>query len=350
LQVLINLDKGLRNEAKQCLSLLEEISDKEESKVLYQNYQLSKALVLKASGLTRDRYEAENLLKQIAEGEIINPTIYILSLVSLCEFLLEELENSNNLEVINEINSVINRLLEIVEKQNSYTILAETNLLQGRLALMMLNLNDARQFLKTAQKIADEHGLQLLAQKISQEHDELLKELETWQDFKKRQVSMKKRIKLASINSVIDRMQEKRAIDPPELVDEEATLLLIITEGGVLLFSHPFTDEWKQDESLFSNFLSAFTSFSDEFFSEGLDRAKFGQHTVLMESVRSFSVCYLYKGQTYAAQQKLSKFIEGLENNTSIWPILERFQKSSQILEIKDSPLLEHLITNIFVI
>ncbi len=79
-------------------------------------------------------------------------------------------------------------------------------------------------------------------------------------------------------------MQEKRAIDPPELVDEQSTLLLIIAEGGVLIFSYPFTDEWKQDDSLFSSFLSAFTSFSDEFFSEGLDWGKFNQNTVLMES------------------------------------------------------------------
>ncbi|MFX1344356.1 MAG: hypothetical protein ACFFAI_04565 [Promethearchaeota archaeon] len=68
-----------------------------------------------------------------------------------------------------------------------------------------------------------------------------------------------------------------------------------------------------------------------------------------MESIGSFSVCYLYKGQTYAAKQKISKFTEAIQNNTSIWPILEKFYKTSQILELKDSPFLEHLITTIFV-
>ncbi|KKK77077.1 hypothetical protein LCGC14_2857230 [marine sediment metagenome] len=175
-----------------------------------------------------------------------------------------------------------------------------------------------------------------------------MEELETWQNFRKSQVSISKRIKLASIDGVIDRMQEKRALKPPEMVDEQSTLLLIIAEGGVLVFSYPFTDKWKQDETLFSSFLSAFTSFSDEFFSEGLDRAKFGQHTVLMESVGSFFVCYLYEGQTYAAKQKLSKFAEAIQNTNSIWQILDKFYKTNQILEIKDNPPLENLITEIF--
>ncbi len=95
-------------------------------------------------------------------------------------------------------------------------------------------------------------------------------------------------------------------------------------------------------------FLSAFTSFSYEFFSESLDRVKFEQHTVLMESVGSFSVCYLYKGQTYAAKQKLSQFTEAIQNTTSIWQTLEKFYKTSQTLAIKDTPPLKNLITEIF--
>jgi hypothetical protein len=126
-------------------------------------------------------------------------------------------------------------------------------------------------------------------------------------------------------------------------------LLLIILEGGVLVFSYTFTDEWKRDSELFGSFLSAFTSFSNEFFSEGLDRAKFGHYTVFMKAIVNFSVCYLFKGQTYLAQQKLSRFVEHLQENDSIQQTLEKFQKSSQILELKDFPFLKSLITEIFI-
>ncbi|MHA1985966.1 MAG: hypothetical protein ACW98D_04935 [Promethearchaeota archaeon] len=345
----INLDTNSREQAQQCLKRLENLSDQNEFPVAKQGYSIGKALMLKTSSRMADHTDAGRILKDLVEGDIITPQFHTISIVSLCDLLLEELSIYNNPEIFEEINPLITKLLKIAEKNNSFSLLTESYLLQGRVALIKLNLDDARQNLTKAQQIADEHDLTLLARKISHEHDKLVEELETWQNYKKTQVSMSKRIKLASIDGVIDRMQEKRDIDPPELVDEEPTLLLIIAEGGVLIFSHPFTDEWKQDDTLFSSFLSAFTSFSDDFLSEGLDRVKFEQHTVLMESVGSFSVCYLYKGQTYPAKQKLSKFIEAIQNNTSFWPVLEKFYKMSQILEIKDSPFLEHLITNIFI-
>ncbi|MHA2269809.1 MAG: tetratricopeptide repeat protein [Promethearchaeota archaeon] len=344
----ISLDENSYEEAQLYLKHLKELNKQINLKFVKQAYQIGKALLLKASSRMQDHVGAANILKQIMKDEVVYIRFHVLAIITLFDLLLKELSYNNNPEIFNEITPLLNQLLKLAEENQSYSLLSEA-LLQGRVALIKLNLDDARKYLTKAQQIADEHDLTLLARKISFEHDKLVDELETWQNFKKTQVSMSKRIEFASIDGVIDRMQEKRAIDPPELVDEQATLLLIIAEGGVLIFSHPFTDEWKQDDSLFSSFLSAFTSFSDDFLSEGLDRVKFEQHTVLMESIGSFSVCYLYRGQTYTAKQKLSKFSQQLQNNTSIWPILEKYQKTSQTLEIKDSPFLEHLITNIFI-
>ena len=179
--------------------------------------------------------------------------------------------------------------------------------------------------------------------------DILLTQLDVWNDFKEKDASVSERVKLASLDGNIERLQRKRRIESVELVEEESTILLIIGEGGTLIFSYPFTDEWERDEELFSNFLSAFTSFSDEFFSEELDRVKFGQYTVLMASVGSYSVCYLYKGQTYPAKQKLTKFTDSLRSKTDIWQLLNRFYQTSQVLELKDSPSLESLIEDIFI-
>jgi hypothetical protein len=133
-----------------------------------------------------------------------------------------------------------------------------------------------------------------------------------------------------------------------ELTDEDPVLLLIISEGGLPIFSYPFIDEWKRDNEMFGSFLSAFTSFSDEFFSEEFDRAKFGQYIVLLEPLPNFSICYLFKGQTQLAMQKLTKFAERIKNSTTLWETLEKFFKTNQVLEFKDCPSLKPLITEIF--
>lgn len=57
-------------------------------------------------------------------------------------------------------------------------------------------------------------------------------------------------------------------------------------------------------------YLTAINQFGDEIFSEGLDRAKYGEYTVLMKSVDPFLVCYLFKGQLFLAKQKLAYFAD----------------------------------------
>ncbi|MHA1985967.1 MAG: tetratricopeptide repeat protein [Promethearchaeota archaeon] len=345
--VLINLEKDFHDESQLYLSQLKELSDETKLEIYTQTYQLARAIVLKASGRTRNRYEAENLLMQIAEREIIEPEMYILSLVSLCEFLLEELENSNDLEVISEINPVITRLLEIAEEQHSYSILAETNLLQGRMALLTLNLNDARQYLTTAQKIADDHGLTLLAQKISYEHDNLLEELETWQSLKKKKTSISKRMKLAGVDGVMERMLGKRAVDPPAIVEEQPILLLIMDKSGNTFFNHTFAKDWDYND-LFSSFMSAFNTFSSEIFSKSIDRIKIDENLILINPIEPFLICYVIKGQSYSALKKLNSFGEVIKNRSEIWDSLQKSIKTSEMLDLNNPPSLGAAINEIF--
>ncbi|KKM97546.1 hypothetical protein LCGC14_1166930 [marine sediment metagenome] len=352
IQILI--DKGDLERAKQHFYDLEQLNNQLKVKDINLIYLFNKALLLKTSHRVRNLAKAEEILMQILDdmnldlGLVMKP-FTILALLNLCEVLLIELHMTGDLEVLEEIESFVAQLLDIAEKSNSYWILCETHLLQAKLALIQLDLEDAKQLFTEAQYIAEEHGLNLLARKISSEHDKLLDQLRVWESFKKDDTPMADRIKLASIDGVIDRMQGKRAVDPPDVIDEQSTLLLIISEGGILTFSHPFTDEWKRDDELFSSFLSAFTAFSNEFFTKGLDRAKFGDDLILMQSVGPFSICYLFKGQTYPATQRLTQFTEQIQKTTSIWQTLETYYKTSQVLELKDNPSLDSLITEIFI-
>jgi hypothetical protein len=225
----------------------------------------------------------------------------------------------------------------------------EVHVFKSKLALVQLNFDEAKLLLTQAQEIAESHNLGWQAHHISNYHDELLEQQDRLNSLKHSSTSISERVKIASFDGILNQIQGNRLDEPPELVTEEPVLLLIIAEGGTLIFSFPFTDEWKHDPEIFSNFLSAFSSFSDEFFSKGLDRAKFGDDTLLMQSVDSYSVGYLYKGQTYPAKQKLTKFTESIQETTPIWQTLDKFYKTSQVADVKDLPQIETLIKDIFV-
>lgn len=354
---LVYLAKGSREQAQKYLKLLE-IPPNNISNIFYERiFKLAKGLMLKTSGRTRIRAEAELLLKecigsadepQLQFQSGVTSDLKMFGLVNLCDLYLEDLSLSNDLEVLEDIEPLIKQMIQFADEKHSVIYLAETKLLQAKLALIQLNTTEAAKLLAEAEHIAETHEFDLLAVKISTEHDVLLTQLDVWDDFKEKNAPVSERVKLASFDGVIDRLQRKHSAELPELVDEESTLLLIISEGGVLIFSHSFTDEWERDDELFSSFLTAFSSFSDEFFSEGLDRVKFGKYTVLMGNVGSFSICYLFKGQTYSAKKKLTQFTEGIRNTAAIWQVLQKFFKTSQVLTLKDIPPLESLISEVF--
>ena len=345
----IYLDDNLE-EAKKYNEQLRVFSEKYKTdKYLIHRYLLGKALIILRSGArSQERAEAELILKKIIEDRIYHPIPYIYAIIYLCEFLIEELKMTNDIRILDELNPLVNRLLNITEITHSPLWQVIAKLIQSKLGLIQMEFSRAKLFLSQGQQIAEEHDLQMFAQVISNDHDQLLEQEDMWEHLKKTKASMAERINLASFDGIIAHMEGRRVLEPVELVDEQSILLLIIAEGGSLLFSYPFSEEWKFDDELFGGFLTAFNSISDEIFSEGLDRVKFGKQTVLMENVANFSFCYLFKGQTYLAKQKFDEFIKRIQELTSIFQTLENYYKTSQVAELTDIPSIEPLIQEIF--
>ena len=310
-------------------------------------YPLANALVLKSSTRMRDRVEAETILKKIIE---VSSFIFLTNqaLMNLCDWYFEEFRISNQMDILDDIHPLIDHLQRNAKATNSFLFLANTKLFQAKLALLQINLLDARKLLTEAQQIADEHDLQLLAGAISKEHDLLLDELKKWESFKKTQTPVSDRIKLASIDNVKERLQGRSVIEVPETKIEEPILLLIMDKSGVTYFNHSFIGDWDFDD-LFSSFMSAFNSFSGEIFSKSIDRIKIGENTILINPIEPFLACYIIKGQSYPAQQKLTRFSDTLKSTTEIWDALDRAVKTSETLELDNPPSLGIIVNEIFI-
>jgi len=185
--------------------------------------------------------------------------------------------------------------------------------------------------------------------KISYEHDKLLKQSKMWENFMESDIPLSERWKLAGLNEQMENMVKKRMIAIPEISNEEPVFLLIVSEGGVPFFSHSFTKDKSFESHLFGGFLTTIDYFIKEMFSEGLDRAVFGEHTLLMKAIPPFFISYVFKGDSYYALQKIDYFEDHLQQDGEIWQnMLNSFQKNTTI-QLKDDPLLESLITEIFI-
>ncbi|MBY8984290.1 MAG: tetratricopeptide repeat protein [Candidatus Lokiarchaeota archaeon] len=356
--LLINSIGGLieilvyKGDIKQAQVHLEEMKQfiiDDDSKVFNWYYQYCEAIILKASPRIHNRAKAEEILKRLVQKELTNAEITINSLINLCDLLLEELKSTNDFEILKELEPLIAQLLNIAENSNSNWVLAETYTLQAKLALLTSDPKDTRRLLTKAQEIAESGGMQLLAAKISSEHDSLLKELSKWEDLKDKNIPLTERMELAHIDDQMKSLLWDRDLSSLEYTEEDPVIILILAEGGVSIFSHIFSKDWSYEDDLVGGFLSAMNSFSGELFSEGLDRAKFGKHTVLMKPFASFFACYLFKGQSYLANKKLSKFIKNIETNKRVKIIFESYYKNHKTINLEENPPLEELFTEVFI-
>jgi len=312
-------------------------------------YQVAKALILKKSSRMRDKVEAEEIFKNFVTEDTVDFQLTIIAFLNWCELLLYELSITNDPEILNEIQPIIDKLLHLEEQQYNYNLIASTYLLQAKLALIRFELEEAQQFLTKAQQIAQMKGLQLLAMKISAEHDEVLNQLDIWENLhkNKNQISMAERFKYAKLNEQIDSMIRIRAPEQQDLSSEKPIFLSIITKGGAPLVKFPFLDKWA-DQNIFSGFISAFNVFSKELFSKSVDRVKMGENTILLKSLEPFNACYVIKGPSYLAQQKLTRFSEKIKTTPEIWNRLIEYSKTGEVLTIKGNPHLKEIITEIF--
>ena len=121
--------------------------------------------------------------------------------------------------------------------------------------------------IKQAQFLAEKHGLNKLAMKISNEHDDLLKQQILWDNLKETKSSFAERMNLVKLSEQMDNMLHKHAIETPNLISEEPILLLINAHGGITAFSKIFTETLDIESDLIGGYLTAINQFGEEIFS-----------------------------------------------------------------------------------
>ncbi|QEE17598.1 tetratricopeptide repeat protein [Promethearchaeum syntrophicum] len=323
-------------------------AEEKENKKISQIYRSCKAVLMKMSKRTRDIGGAQVIFKAIAQEEVIQIDITQNAILNLCKMLLEEFQETKNFEVIEEFSTSLKQLQNATEKHHAYPLLAETYLLEAKLSMINFDLKKARQSLTKAQQIAEKYGLKQLAIKISYEHDKLLENLKDWDQMKKENVSYSERLEKLDINDNILTLLKKKPAKIPETSPESPILLLVMANSGIPIYTKIFNKEWEISENLFSSFLLAFNSFSHEIFSEGLDRANFGTYTILMTGMPPFMTCYVFKGQSFLAHQKFSKFNESIHESDQIWKNLTSSNRTGQVIKDDASAGLGKLVKTIF--
>ncbi|NHJ04317.1 MAG: hypothetical protein EAX90_05810 [Candidatus Heimdallarchaeota archaeon] len=350
-QIPLLIDSGLIEDAGNTLTHLQKINEQEKSKLVDQMARISEALLLKINKRAKNRAKAEELLTQVLEEEVINYEVFLVALINLSELYLIELQLTGDEEVLEELKKLMEKQLTLAKEQKSSSLLVETYFIQAQLALVELDIRKAQNLLNLSQLIAEEKGLKRLAMKISSEYDYYFEEETMWEEFTEEKPSISERLSHTRLEENILRMVKKRAVEPPKFVEEEPILLLIVAEAGIPLFSQNFGPEKHFDDLLLGGFLTAINSFMQEAFATvgSIERIKHQDYTLVLQFKQTLRFCYVFKGPSYGAMNKLSDFIYQLENTTQstlIQALIDK--KSSQKLKQIYKSTLEKLARQIF--
>ncbi|MFX0093669.1 MAG: tetratricopeptide repeat protein, partial [Candidatus Hodarchaeota archaeon] len=344
----VTISNNLLEKAREYMQRLQKINLQEDIKSIDQRCRMAEALLLRKSNRIRDWGRAETLFEEIAKEEIVDYELTIQAMLNLCGLFLFGLRTSNDPRILEEIQAIVTKLLNITKEQHSHSLLVEVYILKAKVALLELNIHTARRFLTQAQLTAEEKGLDRLAIKASHEHDSLLNQLNQWQALTSQQAPMSERLELTQLEKTLNYMERKETLGVLEVRDEEPVLLSIFSSNKSILFSKKFNADQTINARLIGYFLSSMNVFSTEIFAHPIERIKINDYKMIIHNEPPLLWCYLFKGQSYLAQQKFTKFIRKVSCITPLWQTLTQSTQLGHFLSQQEETTLEDLSVNAF--
>jgi len=172
-------------------------------------FQLDKALLMKMSSETDKFARSKEMLEEIVR-KMIGQEITIRALLSLCDLMLIELRNTDNLNFLDEIQSYILQIQSIAKNLNSYWLIAETYSLQAQLRLIIFEFNEAQNLLIKAMDIAQKYGQSRIVKRLINEQNDLTNNLNKWERLKTSGAKLSERMDLTHIEEKIGILLQKR--------------------------------------------------------------------------------------------------------------------------------------------
>lgn len=318
-------------EAKSYLDTLMHLNKKLKSKKQGIMTNLAKALVMIKTQKPQEREEAKGLLKVVITEENIEQKFISTAILNLCEILLAELRETEDLELLKELKSYVERLHKEGSAELAYPLLVHSIWLQANVAIIELDVDKARRLLKSAQVMAEAKEMHNLARRISNNHDTLLGQLERWDDFTMKLPNIAERMELTHIESVLNEMIKGKGIIYPEdrQEKEEPILVSIFTAAGSVLYIERI-DPDIEIEMIEEIWVSLLKNIKEEEIKAGVvERKKLRDYTYVVKKMESLVFCYIFVGHSYEAIKKMEEFSQLVYGTVEVWEELEEFSKVS---------------------
>ena len=348
----ISYEENNKQKMNEYLKRLEQLSIEFNELNTNQYLRLAKSWIMLKSKRIKDIINAIDLIQGILVEYILDFELEIKVILTLCNFYWKELEVTTDetsiYSIISDIQTYVDKLQKIAQSNGILWLNSELSIVKSRLLYVKHKFFEAKNDLILAQTTAEEKHMPYMAQKISNEHDLLLKRINAHENQEILN-TLQNRISNTNFDEKIGKILKGQLDD---LNQQEAILpimFLIINEHGTQVYFQSFSDEEVYDPTLISGILFANTTcLEDAFKMEGIpERIVQKDMNILLEFMYNFLFCFVVKGPTYQAQPKLMEIINLIYQNETLWKKLIKSSLTGELPSISDVSNIEHLINTV---
>ncbi|MFX0091994.1 MAG: tetratricopeptide repeat protein [Candidatus Hodarchaeota archaeon] len=204
---LLTLDQQDEAQAHKYLNKLKKLYSRTPNRWIYLASRIAEALILKQSKLLKNRIQAQNILEQLVNEELVFE-IYALVMIHLCDLLIFEVKSFGNREVWEKVKTFVQELYVKAQEQQFLSLIVEVLILRAKFAAVEGDLQQTLDYFDQASLVATEKNLVLLINKVRMEREAFESELIKWQKLIESHPSLQERIKYVHIEKYITEVRD----------------------------------------------------------------------------------------------------------------------------------------------
>ncbi|MHA2174929.1 MAG: nitrilase-related carbon-nitrogen hydrolase [Candidatus Hodarchaeales archaeon] len=171
--ILVTLELELLDQSKLYLQRLEKFYIREPNSLIHYQTRLASSMILKRSTRITKKIQAQKILKKLVNEKIVDHGLTVIAILNYCDMLVAELKFSGEAEVLEELETLFQKLIELSRNKNAPSLEIDALLLSSKVSLVEGEIKKAHTFLHRAQITAEKKGLSYLLPKIIRQRESL---------------------------------------------------------------------------------------------------------------------------------------------------------------------------------
>ena len=348
--IIVNLEQNQQEKATEYYEKLKELKEYVDEAAVNQIFSLSEALFFKSYVDKDSKVKAKQILVDLINQDITYYQTTERAYLNLCDILLEEIRDSNNLQLLEELREYTKRLAMIATMQDSHLLLIELYFLQSKMFLLELKVEEAFELLELAQEMSREKGLMRLEILLSNEYDTLLNQLDVWEDFTSHLHTLEERLEYTHIETLLNNMIRKWVTYEDVHYDSESPCFFLISnKGGAVLYSDSYSSLPFDTEKI-SNIQRKIQLISEEKRADSkIIRFCFQEYSCLLKAEQDLNICYVFMGNSYLPLKKLNDLLSDLKSSEVLSKIIAENEESNNLslnARIELSKIIDNFLLN----